>query len=168
MPTYNSLEEAIAYAKKSAIQSLKSEVAQIIKEVEVEKIKSEVLDIYTPTMYSRREQGGIDDISNIKASTIINGDSVVLNVENKTKPNSAYGNNKVDSLAGLIEYGDNGGYGSYKYTRNKGGQSYGDVDAIDYLKPRPFEEVTVNHLKTSRIHIQILKSGLLKRKILID
>jgi hypothetical protein len=143
---------------------VKKELAEIIKEEEVESIRTHVFGVYDPTMYKRRTTGGIDDKANMVAYLDENDDSISLTVRNETPPEDGY-YNVVDNLAGLIEYGDNNGYGHYAYTRNKGGQAYGDIDAYLYLEGRPFEEVARENMEQSKVLLNALKYGLKKKKI---
>lgn len=162
MPTFTNLKDAVDYVKNTTKNIVKTEVAEIVKEEESEVIKTTVLGVYEPTIYERRKSGGIDDVANMKDYYEESADSISLTIQNETPPTDGYPN-VVDNLAGMIEYGDNKGYGNYGYTRNMGGEAYGSVTAYLYLEDRPFEEITKEHLEETGI-VNKAVGNLLKRK----
>jgi hypothetical protein len=156
---YTNLDELFKDLFREVSKSMKSDVSEVAKDEEVIAIQKEVFDAYPhPTMYERRKTGGIDDRANMKDYIDEDGDSITLTITNETPPSD--GINNVDNLAGLIEFGDNNGYGEYDYKTNKGGKAYGEVDAYKYLNPRPFTEQTIESLRESGAVEKALKDSL--------
>ncbi|KOS04190.1 hypothetical protein AM598_02345 [Paenibacillus polymyxa] len=60
MPTANSYKELEKLLRQKLTKSLQIEVAQCVREIEKEKIKEEVYDVYSPTIYERQmNHGGV-------------------------------------------------------------------------------------------------------------
>lgn len=141
MPTVKSLNQAMAYIRKTIEASLGAEVLDVVRKEEAKQVQSVVYDSYQPTVYERRYDMGND----VNIIGTVNG--TVLQVENITPPNSK-GNPPPTTdkdLAKVIETGV--GY--------------------DYFSPgaRPFTQATVDALSASGAHVQALKNGLVKAGI---
>lgn len=141
MLTVKSLNQAMAYIRKTIEASLGAEVLDAVRKEEAKQVQSVVYDSYQPTVYERRYDMGND--ANIVG--MVNG--TVLQVENITPPNSE-GNPPPTTdkdLAKVVETGV--GY--------------------DYFSPgaRPFTQATMDALSASGAHVQALKNGLVKAGI---
>lgn len=155
MPTFRSLKTLNAYIKKQINDSLKEEVLEAVKDVELDHISDDVLGAYNPIEYARRDTRGIDDPANIIAAPPRDG---ILEVENVTQFNPGYGSDNTGyGLVGLIEYGN--GWNGYNYEYpHPGGRK-------PFNKPRPFIQNTKEDLKNNKQHVIALKDGLNKRGI---
>lgn len=153
---FNNLDELESYIKEQIASSLSSDVAESVKEVERNMIQKDVFAVYDPFSYERRASGGLDDISNMVTSepTII-GNQIILSISNVTT-----GYNETNFyIAPLVEYGDSAynsdvGQGEYTWKYNREGT------AMKFLKPRPFNEDTINELEMSEEHILVLMKSL--------
>ena len=141
MPTVKSLNQAMAYIRKTIEASLGAEVLDAVRKEEAKQVQSVVYDSYQPTVYDRRYDMGND------ANIIGTVKGTVLQVENITPPN-----NKGDpppttdkDLAKVVETGV--GY--------------------DYFSPgaRPFTQATAEALSASKVHVDALRKGLVKAGI---
>lgn len=156
MPNFKSIKDALHYAKKESQKSidkaLSNEVFKAVQEVELQHINEDVISVYDPKIYVRRDTRGIEDPANIVASPVKDG---VLTVENITQFNPDYETeNHGYGLVGLIEYGD--GWNGYHYEYPNSGSKK------PYNKPRPFIENTRDDLSKNKQHVKALKSGLEK------
>lgn len=141
MLTVKSLNQAMAYIRKTIEASLGAEVLDAVRKEEAKQVQSVVYDSYQPTVYERRYDMGND------ANIIGTVKGTVLHVENITPPNSK-GNPPPTTdkdLAKVVETGV--GY--------------------DYFSPgaRPFTQATVDALSASGAHVDALKNGLVKAGI---
>lgn len=163
MPTFNSIQELQAYLNKEMADVLKNEVAQTVKNIEQEKVITEVYDKYNitenglqePYKYQRRGwNGGLADQKNMTENVNETAGGVTLTVENITK-----GQQSGEEIAGLIEFGDGNGYGEYDYKLNRDGTSW------QYLRARPFTKTTEEELASTGEHIQVFKNGMKSKGI---
>ena len=76
---YKNLDNLILDVKSDIEKSLKNEVFEEVKEIELEHVQKDVLDVYSPKDYVRRHQMGIDDPQNI-VGVVSGGELVVDNV----------------------------------------------------------------------------------------
>lgn len=129
-------------------ESLNIDVGGLIVDKQQEHIITDVRNVYSPKVYKNRENGGLGDADNIVVSQ--HGECGIV-VENITKPNMEYetGLDENDSLSDLIEFGD--GYDGMEYNFKNGGA---------YLQPRPFQQNTLEELKESGEHVEVLKKSL--------
>ena len=158
------IKDALAYANKQLKPKIDSalsrEVYQVVVDVEAFSINENVYDTYRPIMYERRgDMGGLADKGNIvmKGGKATNG---MLRVVNITDPNpgGALNRDRVTvgkSLPELIEYGNNNRWG-YKYDFQSKGA---------YMKPRPFTEATIRHLRYVGSHVLALQNGLKRQGV---
>lgn len=151
MAQVKSLTELENYIKNQLMKGLESDVAEAIKDEEVEKVISEVYDKYEPIEYERRfDAGGLADKDNMIVEVEDLGRTVLLGVTNMTTGHKDYSDND-EPIASIIEYGhgSNGYYDYYNIAKDK---SFGD--------PRPFTQATVDELKRNKKHVEALKKFL--------
>lgn len=155
MQTFSSLKGLNEYIQKQINDTLKNEVFETVREVELEHIENDVLAIYEPNQYLRRDSRGINDPQNIIFSSLKDG---ILEIENITKFNPDYETaNTGYGLVGLIEFGDK--WNGFRY-------EYPHIGGISpYNRSRPFIANTKTELKKEKQHISALKVGLNKRGI---
>ena len=155
--TFNNLKELEGYLKTVVNDVLSDEVAEMVKTKQQDHIMDDVYLQYNivdgqrkePYAYDRRYyEGGLIDRDNIVAKV----EDGTLTVTNTTK-----GQDGVDNLAGLIEYGDNSAYGQYDWKYNK------DDTQDQYLNPRPFIENTRKEIAEKNLHVSSMKKGIEKR-----
>lgn len=155
--TFNNLKDLELYLKNVVNDVLSDEVAEMVKDKQQDHIMDDVYLQYNivdgqrkePYVYDRRYyEGGLVDRDNIVAKV----EDGTLTVTNITK-----GQDGVDNLAGLIEYGDNSAYGQYDWKYNR------DNTQDQYLSPRPFIENTRREIAEKKLHVSSLKKGLEKR-----
>lgn len=155
MPKFNSLKSLNQYIEKQINNSLKEEVFEAVRKVELIHVGEDVIEVYTPVRYARRDTRGIEDPENIIAAPPKDG---VLEVENITQFNPGYDTENFGyGVVGLIEYGD--GWNGYRYEIPRLG------GLPPYNQPRPFIHNTREDLKANKQHVAALKDGLNKRGI---
>ena len=148
MPDFNNLSDLGAYVQTKIDDSLSKEVYQTVVENEQESI-NDVVFTFTPTVYQRRDEYGLDDPKNM-TDDVKDG---VLSVENTAFFNDDYDSTSFGfGLTSFIENGDgdNGNHYDYPYGQN----------ARIFLKPRPFIEDTRERLQESDDLSNALKNGL--------
>lgn len=154
MSSFSSFRDLINYVQRKIDDVLINEVTNEVKRVELKHIAEDVMQVYIPKQYERRDTGGIEDPDNINGELVRPG---TLEVKNTTTfspdPES---NNFGTGLVGLIEHGD--GWNGHRY-------EYGNNNA-EYKGPRPFVQNTKNDLKNNSKHIEALKKGLKKHNII--
>lgn len=162
MAQFKNLKELEKFLNNKIKSAMQNEVAEKVRDVQQSKIDSEVYNAYQPSspdgepfVYDRRrDNDGLRDRDNMVAKVKDSANGVELSVENVTK-----GKDKDFEIAGLIEYGDNSGYGNYDYKYNR------DGTAEQYLKERPFIQETRKSLIQSKEHVDALKQGLKRNGI---
>ncbi len=158
--TFKTVEEALAHVAKEMLPALK-QTAEVVKDVQAEKVKSEVYDAYGPNNgepweYDRRKSnGGLQDKRNmIVENEKVTGNSASVDIRNVTK-----GSQDNFEIADLVEYGDGFNGKEYQYKTNR------SDDADKYLKARKFTEATVIQLKQTGQHVEKFKQEMKKRGI---
>lgn len=147
-----SLKELRKHIEKSINNALENEVFETVRKTEIQHIRDDVLNVYSPKIYDRREFDGIDDPQNIVHKLIKNG---TLEVENITQFNPGYETeNHGLGLVKLIEYGHGTSGYFYDYPAPGG-----------FTKSRPFVANTKEEIKQTKSHVKALKSGLKRNKI---
>jgi hypothetical protein len=148
--------------KQKIQDSLKNEVAQVVKKTMQEHVESDVYDAYhidedtgeltQPFRYKRRgRSGGLADIDLMESDV----NDLTLSVSNMAKGEDGY-------LAGLINYGDGYNGMHYEYDTNR------DDTSWQYLRPRPFIDNTAEELNLTKEHEQVLRQALRKRGLNVD
>lgn len=129
------------------------EVFESVSNVQLEHIDKDVMSVYRPAEYERRDNG-LESPKNIWASRSAQNELVV---ENMTSFNPDYGTENYGyGLVGLIEYGD--GWRGFFY-------DYQSEKNTRYLKPRPFIANTKKDLKANQQYVQAMKDGLKARGV---
>jgi hypothetical protein len=148
MPEFNNLNNLFNFIKEKIEESLKTDVAQTIKEVEREHVYKDVYSKYEPRRYERKmDDGGLSSIKNMDHDVKINGDSIELTITNK----------RTDEKTGkYIPYVVETGIG-YDYTE----PDYPNPP-YTYQNPRPFTKETIKDLQQHKQHIMTLKRSLQK------
>lgn len=147
---FTDIKALLADVQKSINKSLKNEVMDAVKEVELKHIERDVLSVYTPSIYERRSHGGIDDDKNI-VGTVNNGR---LTVENVTPFNEDYGTrNRGNTLAYMINEGGNSEH-DYEF-------GFRTIEA-PYSYPRQFIDNTIEELDKTEIIEDALAKGMRK------
>ena len=133
--------------------TLSKEVFDEVRQIEMEHIHHDVLNIYHPKLYERRGIGGIDDPRNIIGTV----KDMVLTVDNVTEFNTkGFTWNKGNNLADLINEGEGGV--SHLYYDYPG----------KFTRPRPFLDNTQEEIdRTNRVD-RALEKGMKKRGYDID
>lgn len=146
--TYDDIDELLNDIRSDIEETLKDEVFDEVREIELEHIERDVLSAYTPKIYERRTSGGIDDPRNIVGYV----KDMQLSVDNITEFNSGYGTkHRGTGLAQLINDGDS--FNGYFY----------DYPG-EFNQPRPFIDNTILEVeKTDRVE-NALEKGMRKRK----
>lgn len=163
MPTFNNFDDLMKFIKQEVADSMQTDVAEVVKQVEQEMIQIDVYDVYNivngvhqePYVHVRRKTyGGLQDTQNMKAEIVeVSNDNVVLSITNETR------GDKQTSLyvAPLVEYGDMSGYGEYNYKTNRDGTAW------QYLQARPFTADTIKELEASGKHVNALRESLIRK-----
>jgi len=154
-PTFNNFKLLEAYLLSQVQNAMDSTLAEGVKDLESKNVKEIVYGAYSPVTYDRdMDDGGLSDTENMYHEVKFDGNSISLTVDNKTMSNSDYNphNKSQFEIAGLIEYGNDGGYGNYDYPfGNK------DVNKYSYLRPRKFIERTYLQLENGRARELLIK-----------
>ena len=160
MTIKQALEKANKQIAKKIDKALDDEVAEAIKQEEVQTISQVVYGVYTPKIYRRRgDLGGMADIYNID-HTVHDGK---IEVVNNTEPNPGGTMNDAAVTTGkyldqLIEYGHGGSGGFYDFPKR----------GAAFMKPRPFTAKTIEHLAQNKAHIDALRDGLKRRGLKVE
>lgn len=161
-PTFNNYKEVEAYILLKAQSAMANTVALGVKALESKNVKEVVYSSYSPSIYDRdMDDGGLPDIDNMHHEIKNNGSAISLTVENNTKSNSDYNpyGKPTFEIAGLVEYGDKSGYGTYDYPfKNR------DSSRYKYLQPRQFIEKTRQDLLNGKAR-ELLVKGLMAEGI---
>lgn len=157
MASFKNLDSLMKHIAEKVNESLSDEVADMVIDKQQEHINDDVYMQYNivngqrkePYKYKRRYfEGGLIDRDNIVAE-VKDGTLTVTNVTE--------GQDGLENLAGLIEYGDNKGYGDYDWKYNR------DNTQDQYLQPRPFIENTRQEIAGKKLHVSSMKKGLERR-----
>ena len=179
-----SLNALKAELEKRVAESLLDDVAEVVRENEIESIESIVYGTYSdpPVKYKRRRgNGGLSDPDNMPA--FVNGTKMTM--YNTTPPSYAYNEHNDEyhmerapqgwrsawyessddgctirypvGLDELVEYGDGGPGGEYTHKHST------KPEGPTFLNPRPFTHATIAKLDINKQHVNALKYGLLRR-----
>jgi hypothetical protein len=162
MPDFTTIKQLETHINKLMRDAMNDEVAKVVKNKEQEMVVTEVYDKYSPSspdgepwVYERRgSKGGLADQKNMKHKVVSLGNvgGLELSIENKTK-----GKDENIYLSDLVEGGD--GYNGLEYNF----KSNRDGTADQYLRPRPYQQKTVEALEQSGEHVEALKKGLIRQ-----
>lgn len=163
--TFNNLSELKMYVQAQINGTLKSDVKDQVTDMAIQEARDSVYgayynkDTHEPNMYIRRySNGGLIDVENFEGTMPSDG---VFEIRNITQPQSAgHWDNPVYNLSELIEYGDGGTGGDYKYHK-------GDNTTGDFRPPRPFMEPTKEKLSKGNTLKDIIKKGLQRRGLTV-
>ena len=146
------LEQIAAQLRPIIDDALEHEVADAIQVEEAETIKEVVYGAYTPKLYRRRgDMDGFGDPYNLEAK-VKDGTLRVRNVTNPN-PGGTLNDDRVTTgkyLDKLIEYGHGSSGGFYDFPKA----------GANFMKPRPFIEKTLEHLRQNKAYVDALKDGL--------
>ena len=151
--SYSDIDKLIKDIKSDIEDVLMDEVLDTIRDIEMEHVESDVFSVYTPSIYERRESGGLDARENVKAE-VKNG---VMTVRNDTPFNPDYGSqNRGVGLAYMVNEGGNSEH-DYEY-------GFRSVEA-PFANPRPFIDNTIDELDRTDAIEKALKKGLKRHDI---
>jgi len=126
-------ENALIKDLKNDIRKvLSKEVLDKAKEIELRHIDYDIFAFYTPQIYERRRQNGINDPDNIVGEIV---EDMTLEIDNVTHFNDGYGTyNHGTGLADLINGGDSMTGFFYDYPG-------------EFNQPRPFIDNTISEIE---------------------
>lgn len=155
--TFKSLNDLFKYIEKNVTEIMEKDVAQAVKDEQQRQINDLVYEAYEPYVYQRRmwSNGGLGDEEVMVATIGKTADGVVLSVVNLARGS----NQEHLYIAPLVEYGHDNGHGKYQHPYNR------DNTAWKFLRSRPFTEATIDALKKSGLHIEVMKQELNRRGI---
>lgn len=147
---------------------LKNEVSRTIKNIQSDQVDKVVYDAYhseSDSEYAYRRRGsndfGLADTRNMIENVWPMHSGFRLNIQNH-----ALSEDGTFEIASLVEGGDGAQGRRYEYTQTKSNKA--GSRAEDYLKPRPFQQATVNELVSNKEHIRALKMGLRNAGLVIQ
>lgn len=145
--SYDDIEELLIDIKSDIEDTLVKEVTDEVKDIEMQYVERDVLSVYKPKIYGRRNSGGIDDVRNIVGTV----KDMHLVVDNITEFNDGYGTyNHGTGLADLINEGNSlSGY-FYDYPG-------------EFELPRPFVDNTISEVEKSDRVDNALEKGMRRR-----
>lgn len=146
--SYDDMDALLKDMRSDIEDTLSKEVFEEVRNIEMEHVRTDVLNTYSPKIYERRSTGGIDDIRNIVGYV----KDMHLEVDNVTQFNDGYGTyNHGYGLADLINEGDGGmSHLYYDFTGN-------------FIQSRPFLDNTQEEIdKTDRVD-RVLEKGMKRR-----
>lgn len=147
--TYDDIDALVNDLKSDIEDTLMNEVLDEVKDIELKHVEEDVLSVYSPNIYERRSNNGIDDPDNIVGE--ITGD-MKLKVDNITEfADGYYSSNHGVGLADLINDGDSLNGFFYDYPG-------------EFNQPRPFLDNTIEEVESSNSVENALAKGLQKRK----
>lgn len=147
MADFDNINGLLARIKKQVRDSLKSDVAPVVKDKYKENIQSDIYDSYNPVEYHRRNS--LLDESNMEDQLL---DETTLEVKNVALPSqsvmgSAYVPAGRTTFIGWIENGS-----VPNIFNNRTG--------YPWTGPRPATAHTIERLNSEKQHVQALKQGL--------
>lgn len=163
MAHYNDMASLNKAILEHARNSMKDEVAPVIKDAVSDQVESVVYDRYKtaigkPYVYERRGtstgSGGIGDTDVM--FTQINDFSKGFSMSIK---NMAKGQNDNMFIADLVEGGQGHNGKNYKYTVNR------ETNTPSYLEPRPFQAKAAEELKRSEEHLNTFLKSMRRKGI---
>ena len=104
--SYDDIEELYADLLNEIKNTVAKEIAKEMKKIEQEVIDRNVYAAFSPKVYERRkDDGGLRSEDNMVEGISIDGDSVIIEVENMTTGNERYNDYWKGEIQPLIESG---------------------------------------------------------------
>ena len=104
--SYDDIEELYADLLNEIKNTVADEIAKEMKKIEQEVIDRNVYSAFSPKVYERRkDDGGLRSEDNMVEGISIDGDSVIIEVENMTTGNERYNDYWKGEIQPLIESG---------------------------------------------------------------
>ena len=104
--SYDDIEELYADLLNEIKNTVAKEIAKEMKKIEQEVIDRNVYSAFSPKAYERRkDDGGLRSEDNMVEGISIDGDSVIIEVENMTTGNERYNDYWKGEIQPLIESG---------------------------------------------------------------
>ena len=104
--SYDDIEELYADLLNEIKNTVADEIAKEMKKIEQEVIDRDVYSAFSPKVYERRkDDGGLRSEDNMVEGISIDGDSVIIEVENMTTGNERYNDYWKGEIQPLIESG---------------------------------------------------------------
>ena len=104
--SYDDIEELYADLLNEIKNTVAKEIAKEMKKIEQEVIDRNVYSAFSPKVYERRkDDGGLRSEDNMVEGISIDGDSVIIEVENMTTGNERYNDYWKGEIQPLIESG---------------------------------------------------------------
>ena len=104
--SYDDIEELYADLLNEIKNTVADEIAKEMKKIEQEVIDRNVYSVFSPKVYERRkDDGGLRSEDNMVEGISIDGDSVIVEVENMTTGNERYNDYWKGEIQPLIESG---------------------------------------------------------------
>ena len=104
--SYDDIEELYADLLKEIKNTVDDEIDKEMKKIEQEVIDRNVYSAFSPKVYERRkDDGGLRSEGNMVEGISIDGDSVIIEVENMTTGNERYNDYWKGEIQPLIESG---------------------------------------------------------------
>lgn len=145
--TYDDLDALLKDLKVDIEDTLMDEVLDEVKNIEIEHVEEDVFSVYSPSIYKRRLNDGLDDPSNIIGEV----HDMQLEVDNITEFNDDYGTyNHGRGLADLINDGEGRSGFFYDYPGR-------------FERARPFIDNTIEEIEKTDSVEKALAKGLRKR-----
>lgn len=145
--TYDNIDTLLKDLKSDIEDTLMDEVLDEVRNIEIEHIEQDVFSVYSPSIYKRRMNDGLDDPSNIVGEVR----DLQLEVDNITEFNNDYGTyNRGIGLAALINDGEGRSGFFYDYPG-------------EFERPRPFIDNTIEEIEQTNSVESALAKGLKKR-----
>lgn len=144
---YDDVDDLLRDLKSDIEDTLLDEVLDEVKDIELFHIKQDVFDVYSPSIYKRRRNDGIDDPNNIIGEI----HNMQLEVDNITEFNNDYGTyNRGIGLAALINDGEGRSGFFYDYPG-------------EFEKARPFIDNSIEEIEQTNSVENALAKGLKRR-----
>lgn len=145
--TYDNIDILLKDLKSDIEDTLMDEVLDEVKNIEIEHVEEDVFSVYSPSIYKRRLNDGIDDPDNIVGEV----HDMQLEVDNITQFNDDYGTyNHGRGLADLINDGEGRSGFFYDYPGR-------------FERARPFIDDTIDEIEQTDSVENALAKGLKKR-----
>jgi len=154
--SFKNLKELESYIQQQLNETLKDEVFEEVRDTIQKHIDSDVYDVYSPTVYNRREtSGGLIADENIVGETISDGMIEIKDIASPSKSikGTTYDNSNPTMFSRWINDG---------LVPN----IFNNKDGYPWTEPRPFMDNAREDLSNNNQHFEALKRGLKKRKVL--